>query len=367
MKHLYQIRRSLHKIPEPAFQEVETTRFVLENLSKFPELSIHTFDFPGVLAEFSGGEGSYLLFRADMDALPIAEKTGCEFASQNPGFMHACGHDVHMTILLGLVEYVITRKIAKNILFLFQPAEEGYGGAERVISTGVLNRYQIQEVYALHVHPGYPLGTIASNPSVMMGIPQEFDIIFKGNSSHAANPQKGIDAIAAACDFHQTLKQNLPKKLSPQQIYICHIGKISGGTARNIVSDSCTLQGTLRALTKETMEILKSETAETARAVSALHKTEPEIRFLNTYDPVVNSPLLYDKLKRNLPSDLTLEESPALLLGEDFGFFTTRYQGLMFWVGSGNARVDLHSPHFLPSDEVIAFGLEVFKALLRAE
>ncbi len=367
MENLFQVRKRLHKIPEPAFQEIKTTRFILEYLQGFSNITCHTFDFPGVLVEYSRGEGDYLLFRADMDALPIEEKTGCDFASEHPGYMHACGHDIHMTILLGLIEHVTVSNLKKNLLFLFQPAEEGHGGAERVIATGILDKFNIKEAYALHVHPGFPAGTIASNPGVLMGIPQEFDIIFKGKSSHAAHPHKGNDAIATACNYYHLLRDNLQKAVPPEEMYIFHIGKISGGSARNIVSDMCILQGTLRALTKETMEILKTQTVETAKMVAALNKTEPKVKFLTSYDPVVNSARLFEKLKKILAPDLHLEEVSAVLLGEDFGFFTTRYEGLMFWIGTGTPETDLHSPNFLPAESSIVTGVKTFIALLETD
>ena len=367
MKHLYEIRKALHKIPEPAFKEIKTTGFILNHLKKYDELRIHTFSFPGLLVEYSNGTGDYVLYRADMDALPIEEKTGIDFSSEHHGYMHACGHDMHMTILIGLIEQVILRKLKKNLLFLFQPAEEGFGGAERVIATGLLDKYEISEVYALHVHPSFPVGTIATNRGILFGIPQEFDVNFKGSSAHAANPEKGKDAIASACYFYQSLPHNIEETLIEKDHYICHIGKITGGVARNVIAEYCSLQGTLRAFTREDMMRLKRHTEIAVQKSADIYKTEGEVKYLSTYDPVVNSERLYSKLQRSLDGLYELVEVSPFLLGEDFGFFTSRYEGLMFLLGVNTPDYDLHSPYFLPDMKVIDVGVRTFMALLQAD
>lgn len=367
MNHLYQVRKELHKIPELAFQEVKTTEFILNYLSQIPNLHFHTFDFPGLLVEYSQGEEDFLLFRADMDALPIEEQTGSDFTSQHRGLMHACGHDIHMTALIGLIEHVTNNNLQKNLLFLFQPAEEGLGGAERVLASGILERFKIKEAYAMHVHPAYPIGTIISNDSVLLGIPQEFELIIRGKSSHAAHPHKGNDAITAAAHFQQQINGILQKSISPTDSYLMHIGRIDGGTARNIVAEKCIIEGTLRSFTKEVMQTLKTTTEETAKRIAALHQTEAEVIFLANYDPVVNSPRLFQKLKTVLPEELQLLRAEPVLLGEDFGFFTTKYEGLMFWVGAGTPEIDVHSPFFLPAEESILAGLKTFISLLEGE
>ncbi len=367
MEHLYEIRKDLHRIPELAFRERKTTEYILAKLREMEGLKIHTFPFTGLLAEYTQGEGDYLLFRADMDGLPLEEKTECDFRSEHPGFMHACGHDIHVTTLIGLIEYVISKGLKRNILFLFQPAEEGLGGAERVLSTGILDRFNIREAYALHVDPAYPSNTIASREGVLMGIPQEFDVIFRGKSAHAAHPQEGRDALAAACSFSSLLYQSIGKLLSPIESSLCHIGKIGGGNARNIIAENCSVEGTLRALSRENMNKIKEQTVEVANIAAALYGAEPEVKFLNTCDPVVNSENLFEKLQKTIVPGIRLERCEPSLGGEDFGFFTTRYEGLLFWVGGNTPGIDLHSPYFLPDEKAIDTGLKTFIALLESD
>jgi N-acetyldiaminopimelate deacetylase len=186
MLNFIKIRKYLHQIPELAFEEFKTKEYLLKILKMLKDIKIHTFDFPGILVEYSHGKGEYTLFRSDMDALPITEETGCDFASEHPGKMHACGHDMHMTILLGLIEKVSNERIEQNILFLFQPAEEGKGGAKRILDTGTLDKFPIKETYALHVKGDIPVGTVSTKPGIFFANTEEVDIVFTGIGAHVA-------------------------------------------------------------------------------------------------------------------------------------------------------------------------------------
>ncbi|MFA5497947.1 MAG: amidohydrolase [Candidatus Cloacimonadia bacterium] len=364
MKSLKEIRKDLHKIPEASFQEYKTTQYIEEYVSKLPLVKIHKFPFTGLLVEYSQGKDDYQLFRADMDALPITEQTGVDFSSQNEGYMHACGHDIHMTVLIGLIQHVVKEKPNINTLFLFQPAEEGYGGAERVLSSGILDKFPIKEAFALHVHPDFPVGTIACKPGILFGIPQEFDVKFKGRSSHAVNPHRGKDAIASAALFCNNIYSTLAKSFAPAEKFICHLGKISGGNARNITAEQCTIEGTLRSFDKSVMNRLKEKVISIADASAKPFNTEAIVDFLITYDPVVNDIDLYNKMKHYLPDYITLKDIDATLTGEDFGFFTSKYKGLMFWLGVDDKDNDLHTPHFLPNEDAIDIGFNVFLSML---
>lgn len=367
MEYLFKIRKDLHRIPEIAHNEIKTCSYIYEYLSKYPQLKIITFDFPGLLIEYTPQpdkkNDGYLLFRAELDALPVEELTECDFRSEHRGMMHACGHDIHLTILIGLIDYVTEKRIGRNVLFLFQPAEEGQGGAEKVLATGVFNDYKVNEAYALHVRPNLPLGTISSCPGVIFGIPREFDVVFTGKSSHAANPHKGNDAIAAASHFIVNTQSMAAKSFPPDKNYLFHIGKINGGKIRNIVADECTVEGTLRVL--KDMDELMNLISKSAELSARHYGVTEEVKFLGTYDAVVNSPRLYNKLKANLPTGIEHIEAVPALTGEDFGFFTSRYEGLLFWLGCGDSSYDLHSPYFLPDEKAILTGLEVFKSLLK--
>lgn len=359
------LRRDLHRIPELAFREENTKQLILSCLRRIPGVRIHEFAAnPGILVEYSHGDGPYRLFRADMDALPISENTGCAFASQNPGIMHACGHDVHMTVLLGLIELVASEALKKNLLFLFQPAEEGEGGAQSVIASGLIQRFDVEAAFALHVASGMPVGTVSSRSGVFFGVPQEFDVEFTGKPAHAAFPEEGINALDAGREFLRLMEIDTAP-LAERHRVICHVGKMSAGTIRNVVPDRCQLEGTQRSLDKAVS--LKINALISRNAALAAQKLGAEFRvdFLGSYDPVVNHAALVDELKQvSADTGTSFREAEVALTGEDFGFFTTLYPGLLFWLGSGRAE-PLHSDKFLPDEACIEIGVKIFAALAR--
>lgn len=365
---LSEMRKQLHQIPEPAFQENKTKHLILFYLQGLSGITIHQLkNSPGLLIEYSHGRGSYQLFRADMDGLPVTENTGCEFASQHHGMMHACGHDVHMTVLLGLIREVTVTNPAKNLLFLFQPAEEGMGGAESVLTEGLLQQFDISAVYALHVSGSLPVNTISSKAGIFFAIPQEFDVVFTGSSAHAAFPEKGKNALKAGLDFCNQMQEFIYSH-SQEEKLIFNIGAFNSGIIRNIIPDSCILQGTHRSLSKQMRDLINTELRETASRVARKYELSAEVKLLCTYDPVINDINLVGKLKETCENlELDYRESEVFMTGEDFGFFTSRYPGLLFWLGGGELAYDLHSAKFLPDDSCIQVGINIFLKLMETD
>ena len=361
--NLSQIRRELHRVPELAFREHKTKELLLAQLEKLPRIRVQEFSTnTGILVEYSEGNGPYRLFRADMDALPITENTGCAFSSQHPGLMHACGHDIHMTVLLGLIERVVSQALPRNLLFLFQPAEEGEGGAQSVLAEGLIQEYEVEAAFALHVASGLPVGTVSSRAGIFFGIPQEFDVSFIGRSAHAAFPEKGVNALFAARDFLNLMEKDLAE-LSAKHKLIFHVGKLEAGTVRNAVPELCLLQGTHRSLEKALSLQINQLIHENAARAAQNQGADFEVKLLGTYDPVVNSPALLQKLKNACAqTDTKFQEAEIALTGEDFGFFTSLYPGLLFWLGSGCSE-PLHSSKFLADEACIDVGLKIFEAL----
>ena len=358
--NLFEVRKQLHQIPEIAFSEFKTKELLLSHLTGLKDITIHQFsNNTGILVEYSHGKGSYKLFRADMDALPITEATGCEFVSKHKGFMHACGHDIHMTILLGLIHWVVGIQPKANLLFLFQPAEEGQGGAEAVIAEGLLQKFEIKSAFALHVSGNLPLNTISTKAGIFFAIPQEFDLEFIGKSAHAAFPENGKDALKAGMEFYDKMHAFIKEKFDSKQV-IFNIGELKAGTIRNIIPDSCVLKGTHRTLDKATRDLINAKIDALAKQVASQHKLEYRYYLLCTYDPVVNDAALYETLKRAC-SQLAIEfkESKIFMTGEDFGFFTSLYPGLLFWLGAGEDAHDLHSNQFLPDAGCIPTGINL--------
>lgn len=361
--NLYEIRKQLHQIPEIAYQEQKTQSFILNLFQNCKELIFHTFDCTGILYEYKKNDNPFILFRADMDALPIMEETNCDFKSQHEGTMHACGHDIHMTILIGLINQVLETKPDLNILFLFQPAEEGHGGAQAILKTGILDKYKIEAAFALHITGKFLTGSVASKAGIIFGIPQEFDIRIKGKSSHVAMPQNGKDAFLAGIDFYQSLSLITTKAFSPIEPVVVHVGYVQAGTMRNSLPAECLLQGTTRTLTKENHAKMNDLIKKNAEATALKYDQEVIVEFPCTYDPVVNNPVLNNHLKTACQNDIQYIETEASMTGEDFGFFTSLYPGLLFWLGTNNQE-DLHSSTFLPDEKSIDIGVKVLYNLI---
>lgn len=364
---LNKIRKELHKIPELGFEEIKTQKYILQLLENLDGLKIHTFDFPGILIEYSHGNGKYKLFRSDMDGLPITEDTNCGFESEHKGKMHACGHDMHMTILIGLIEKVIADNVSENLLFLFQPAEEGKGGATRILNTGILNEYDISEVYALHVSGEMKTGEIASKTGIFFANTQEIEVVFKGKSAHVAFAEKGINALTAGIEFYLELENEIRKEFPIGKPVICAFGKMNAGVVMNAVPAECRLEGTFRAFTNEDHEILTALLENVKSKIAKKHGVDAETIYKAFYKEVINDEKLFEKLKvKATEMQIEFKEAEMVFTGEDFGFFTEKYNGLLFWLGVGNENdnADLHSPKFLPDEKAIAIGVEIFFKLI---
>jgi len=381
MNWLIELRRDLHRIPEIAFDEHHTSRLLRNQLNRIikthlgreairsgnVEPLVHSFDnSPGFLVEYTCCDSPYRLFRADMDALPVLEDTACDFKSGISGMMHACGHDIHMSVLVGLIDRVLAKQPKRNLLFLFQPAEEGKGGAESVLAEGIIQQFHIEAVFALHVASNMPVGTVSSREGIFFGIPQEFDVSFNGRSAHVAFPEQGVDAIAPAIDFIHLMKNDIAELAKLHRV-IFHVGKIQGGNIRNVIADQCILEGTHRSLAKEARDTMNRLIETNAKTSAAMHGAGFVTDFLCSYDPVVNAASLVSLLQKACGKlGYLYEEASVAMTGEDFGFFTSLYPGLLFWLGSGSQH-PLHSPRFLPDEDCIEVGVNVMWALVEAE
>ncbi len=367
MFDLISVRKELHKIPELGFEEIRTQKYILQLLDNLDGLKIHTFDFPGILVEYSCGIGKYKLFRADMDGLPITEDTNCDFSSEHKEKMHACGHDMHMTILIGLIEKVIIENVSENLLFLFQPAEEGMGGATRILNTKILDRFDISEAYALHVNGEMKTGDTASKAGIFFANTQEIEIVFKGRSAHVAFAEKGINALTAGAEFYLEIQEEIKRVFPIGKPVICAFGKMNAGVVMNAVPAECRLEGTFRAYTNEDHEILKALIENVKSTIAKKHGVDAEIIYKVYYKEVINDEILFEKLKTIATEiDVKFKEAEMVFTGEDFGFFTEKYSGLLYWLGAGNEKdiADLHSPQFLPDEKAINIGVEIFFKLI---
>jgi len=365
MLDLIEVRKELHQIPELAYKEFKTQEYILGKLKAYPRLKIHRFKPTGILVDYQGGKGKYLLFRADMDALPISENTECDFKSIHPEMMHACGHDIHMTILLGLIDQMIADQSAKNLLFLFQPAEEGQSGAEAVLKDPVWDNYDIENAFALHVNPDLPVGTISSRAGNFFAATAEFDISIQGISSHIAMPQDGKNALQAGIEIYQSVQQ-LPHIVKSDERFICDFGLMTAGSVRNAIPAHCLLSGTIRAADRDRIADLKKSLSAICHAVSAAYEVEISTEFLAEYQEVYNSNALLEDLKiAASQTGVNYQQAEMTMAGEDFGFIAGRWGGLLFWLGAQGKEVyPLHSDRFFPSEKSIAIGIKLFYQLI---
>ncbi|MFZ0455590.1 MAG: amidohydrolase [Ignavibacteriaceae bacterium] len=360
-----ELRHQMHQIPELMFREFETTRLILDNLANLPGIKIHKPIETGLIIEYSLNDGDYLLFRADIDALPIKEETSVSFASKSE-YMHACGHDVHSSILYGFINYCISEKVNQNIIFLFQPAEEGGGGAKKIIDTGILKQFSISKAFALHVTDEYPVGTVASTPGVLFASSLEVNIRFKGKSAHVAFPYEGINAFNALRLFLDAVDK-IPKNI--EEPTLIGAGKISAGTVRNIVPSYAELEGTIRAITSEKALSYYENLIRILDGIKISTGADFIIEKGAHYNQVHVDPGLYKECMECLSPKFNFIDCGYKMTGEDFGFFTDLYPSFMFWLGTrqpGAAKFGLHHPKFLPDDSIIDLGIDAYKLILNS-
>ncbi|MDP8219793.1 MAG: amidohydrolase [Candidatus Stygibacter frigidus] len=365
MLDLNKIRKELHQIPELAYKEFKTQEYILGKLKAYPGLKIHRFSPTGIVVDYQGGKGKYLLFRADMDALPISENTDCDFKSLHPGMMHACGHDIHMTILLGLIERVINDQPEMNLLFLFQPAEEGQSGAEAVLKDNIWDKYEIEAAYALHVSSDLPVGKISSKAGNFFAATAEFDISIQGKSTHIAMPEEGKNALQAGIEVYQSVQQ-LPHIVKSDERFICDFGVMNAGSVRNAIPAHCLLSGTIRAADRTRIADLKKSLKAICHAVSIAYEVEISLKYLAEYQEVYNFAVLLDELIiAARQAEVNFQTAEMTMAGEDFGFIAGRWGGLLFWLGAQGKEVyPLHSDRFLPSEKSIPIGIKLFYQLI---
>jgi N-acetyldiaminopimelate deacetylase len=348
----------MHSNPEPAFHENKITHLLLQELSSIP--SVKTFQplDTGLLVTYEGSKSlPYTLIRADIDALPIS--------SDCPGIAkasHLCGHDVHTAILWGILKKVIDTMPEKNILFLFQPGEESGDGAKRLLDSKILDRWRIQNCFALHVHDKHPLGSIATNDTTLFAASQEIDILFHGKQGHITSPEKGIDAWKACVQFSSLWNQH-----EKSEDFFLGIGRVDAGVTRNSIPAEAAMYTTTRARTIKNLQELLEKIKDT------VHTTENTIGVKGTIvkgshcPPVQNNHELFEKSCGILQDAFPIIQTDMVWAAEDFGYFSSRYPCFMFWLGTreqNSHEVGLHHTDFYPSNKTIQHGMQAFSLLL---
>ncbi len=359
-----ELRHILHMNPELSFQEFETTRILKDNIKKFGaagRIKIHSPLKTGLLVEYTVNGGEYILFRADIDALPIKEENNFEFKSVN-NFMHACGHDVHTSILYSFLNRILNSNIDHNILFLFQPGEETGGGAIQFYESGIFKNFKIKNAIALHVTDEYPSGTIASTTGVLFSSSLEVDIEFNGVSSHVAFPEEGKNAFNALRQFMDAVDK-IPIGIS--EPFIFGMGKIFAGEIRNINPGYAKIEGTMRGLSIEKTQSYYERIVNILNGVRSITGVDYKITKGARYPEVVVDPNLFKILSQKLKEDFNFIDCGYKMTGEDFGYLSHIFPSFMFWLGTSTGeKHGLHNPKFLPGDKIINLGEKAFSSIL---
>ncbi len=362
-----EVRRALHRIPEIAYQERKTQAFILNYLQKLEPDSIEKLADTGVKAVFYAERPTgTIAFRADMDALNVKEATGLEYASHS-GRMHACGHDGHMTVVLLLAKLIAQSRKAlfQNVVLIFQPAEEGFAGAKRMIGDGALNDPPVERIFGLHIWPEIPEGKVAVRWGPMMAKTCEFDIIIGGVSAHGASPQLGADAVVSAAAFISLLQTAITRNLDPHQDAILTIGKLAGGTARNIIADRVEMNATLRVFSQSVFDQLMSRLRAMADGMALSTGTKIEIAELMHYPCVDNPRYMVEDFYQYVDAEDRLIAEPVMA-AEDFSFYQEEVPGLFFFLGAGTPRYaqPLHNNRFDFDEKILLTGLEIYRRML---
>lgn len=370
VEELRQIRRDLHKIPELGLKEYKTSAYIREKLEGFGITELETWLETGVVAVIRGkGKKEAVAFRADMDALPVTEQTGCDFTSEHVGCMHACGHDGHVTVLLGFAKYLQEHKdeLENDVVLIFQPAEEGPGGAQLLVDAGLFEKHPVRCIIGCHIFPQVPQGKVACRKGAMMARNGEVDVHIYGESAHGAQPQLGHDAVLAAGAVITGLHTILSRNVSPLDSGVLTFGAIHGGEACNIIAKEVKLEGTMRAFSDEAYETMTKRVQEVASGIAAGYGCKGEAVFRHMYRVVDNDPKLVELLQE-VAGD-AYEETPPYMLAEDFSLYLQKVPGMFFFLGSGNEEKgyihSLHSAQFQFDEEILALGVETYAKLLK--
>ena len=369
---IYTYRRDFHQNPELSFQEYRTAETISKYLDSFGINHKKNIGGTGIVGEIDFGEGPMIALRADMDALPIQEIGDLEYKSKNEGVMHACGHDGHMAILLGTANVLSKNKKIKKgkIRFIFQPAEEGGGGARYMIEDGCLEG--VDEIYGLHLWNYQPLGEIGVKEGPIMAAADMFDIIVKGKGGHGATPQGTIDAIVVASHLVTALQTIVSRDTNPLENTVVTIGEISGGENFNVIADQVKLSGTTRAYTEKNRIMIKNRMKDIIDGVSKAFGSEIVLNYKEGYPPTIN---------HKLPTKYILDSAsqvvgkgagfPYLSMGgEDFSYYLQNIPGCFFFIGSAPDEKDTlstphHCSHFNIDERALLVGASVYINLIK--
>jgi len=365
-------RRDIHAHPELGFQESRTAAFVASQLKQYG-IEVHEgVGKTGVVGVLKSGKSSRTVgLRADMDALPILEANSFAHKSTRPGVMHACGHDGHTTMLLGAAKYLAaTRRFDGTVHFIFQPAEEGLGGAKAMLDDGLFRRFPCEAVFGMHNRPGLPLGRFAVRAGPMMAGGAFFDIDIEGVGSHGARPESGVDPVLVAAHVTTALQSIVARNVRPVDTAVLSVTQIHSGDAYNVIPQRARLSGTARCFSNEVMSLIEKNLRRLAESVAAGFGARATTDFRVTFPPLLNDPREAE-FAASICNDIVgaehVKRDPALIMAsEDFAFMLAQVPGCYINIGNGEGEgaCEVHNPSYDFNDRANPYGAGFFARLV---
>ena len=367
---LMEIRRDIHANPELGLETYRTAELVATLLESWG-IEVHRMvDGAGVVGVLRSGNGPRAIgLRADMDALPILEATGAAYQSGNGGVMHACGHDGHTTMLLGAARYLAeTRNFNGTVNFIFQPGEEGMGGALAMLDEGLFDRFPCDEIFGMHNRPGVPLEHFSITPGTGMTGGGFFDITVTGSGSHGARPNMGVDPVIATCHIGAALQTVVSRNMAPGDLGVLSVTKITGGEAYNVIPERARMSGTIRAMKRETLELIESGLKRVAQGVASGLGATAVVDCRMLFAPLVNAPeatvMIADAAAELVGEENVERDQPPVPASEDFSFMLEKVPGAFIFIGNGEKSAPLHNDRYDFNDEAIPRGSALWARLV---
>lgn len=379
---LQEIRRDLHAHPELSFQEERTAEVVAKKLGDWDIPVVRGLGGTGVVGVIKGGNKDRAIgLRADMDALPVQETNRFAHASRHAGRMHACGHDGHTAMLLGAAHYLSRhRDFDGTVYVIFQPAEEGGGGAKRMMDDGLFERCPMEAVFGMHNWPGAPVGSFGVTAGPMMASSNEFEVVVKGKGAHAAQPHKGIDPIMVAIQIAQSWQSIVSRNSNPLDATVLSITQIHAGSATNAIPDEANLIGTVRTFSTPALDLIERRMREIAEHTAAAFGASVEFRFLRNYPPLINhakeTAFAVEVMQSIVGKENVNTQVEPTMGAEDFAFMLQKKPGCYVFIGNGEGEhreaghglgpCNLHNPSYDFNDALLPIGATYWVKLAQA-